>query len=71
MNLKNILILLALFLTINISVYIYTDLGSKDRINIVLKEDIKDLETHFNILNLSPILCVKKIRFIESLNKGL
>ena len=53
MNLKNILILLALFLTINISVYIYTDLGSKDRINIVLKEDIKDLETHFNILNLS------------------
>lgn len=50
MKIKNIIILIILFLSINMSVYIFTEYNSKNRINLILEEDLKHLQTHFGIL---------------------
>lgn len=53
MKLKNLIILTLVFLFINIGVYTITEISSNQRISSVLKNDLKNLKTHFDILNTS------------------
>ncbi|MEA3315769.1 MAG: diguanylate cyclase [Campylobacterota bacterium] len=53
MKIKNILILLILFITINTVVFILTKINTDDRVEIALKKDLDTLQTHFDILNTS------------------
>ena len=48
---KNIILLTLLFISINIIVYTITEIHSKQRIDLVLKEDLDKLQIHFDILN--------------------
>ena len=51
MRTKNIILLTLLFISINIIVYTITEIHSKQRIDLVLKEDLDKLQIHFDILN--------------------
>jgi two-component system cell cycle response regulator len=48
---KNIVLLSLLFISINTIVYFITETNSKERIDLVLKEDLNKLQIHFDILN--------------------
>ncbi|GGD44955.1 hypothetical protein GCM10012288_19110 [Malaciobacter pacificus] len=51
MKIKNIILLILLFISINTIVYFITEINSKQRIDLVLKEDLNKLQIHFEILN--------------------
>ena len=50
---KNVIKLSLIFLFINIIAYTITSINSKDRIDLILKEDLNRLQIHFDILNTS------------------
>ncbi|QOY50933.1 GGDEF domain-containing protein [Candidatus Sulfurimonas baltica] len=51
MKIKNIILLTLLFISTNSIVYTITEVYSKQRIDLVLKEDLNKLQIHFEILN--------------------
>ncbi|MCT7562823.1 diguanylate cyclase [Aliarcobacter butzleri] len=53
MKTKNIILLTLLFLSINAIVYFITETNTKQRIDLVLKEDLDRLQLHYDILNTS------------------
>ena len=53
MKTKNIITLLTLFLSINLGIYLFTEYNSKNRIDLILNEDLNKLQIHFDILNTS------------------
>ena len=50
MKIKFIILLALLFVTINSTVYILTKINTEEKIDLVLKENINILQTHYNIL---------------------
>ena len=50
MKLKTILLLFLVFLVVNTAVYYATEVNAKYKINIVLKDNLKTLQTHYKIL---------------------
>ena len=45
--------MLTLFLSINLGIYLFTEYNSKNRIDLILNEDLNKLQIHFDILNTS------------------